>query len=128
MLDWLKRPGQEECGNRWPLIRKFNYELTGCELPDNMPSEEWRQVDVVFQRKIVRCYIYKLNEKQHFNAHRAVTIKLYPTNFAITFSIDWWLSSANGNPNLRVVGSQNQGILCFPEQNRRQRNVYFVML
>ena len=91
MLDWLKRPGQEECGNRWPLIRKFNYELTGCELPDNMPSEEWKQVDVVFQRKIVRCFIYKLDEKQHFNAHRAVTLKLYPTNFTITISIDRWV-------------------------------------
>ena len=94
MLDWLKRPGQEECGNRWPLIRKFNYELTGCELPDNMPSEERRQVDVVYQRKIVRCFIYKLDEKQHFNAHRAVTLNLYPTNFAITFSIDRWVKQS----------------------------------
>ena len=35
--DWLMRPGPAECGRRWLTLKAIYRELTGLEVPDEMP-------------------------------------------------------------------------------------------
>src|SRR5690625_7703457 len=44
---WLNRPGRAECGAAWPLVSDLYRELTGLELPEQMPPRERRHLDAV---------------------------------------------------------------------------------
>jgi hypothetical protein len=48
---WLLRPGKAECKARWSLVRSIYEQLTGLDLPDEMPSRESRRADAMIQRQ-----------------------------------------------------------------------------
>ncbi len=97
------RPGRIECGSYWPLIQEIYRELTGCTLPDAMPSNERRMVGGVFQTK-GGLFILEVDGKLHFNAYRSKTLSLYPENLSVGFSIDLWVEKCNKNTELAGVG------------------------
>ena len=79
--DWLQHPAAAEAGRRWRLVRTMyaeltGMELTGMELPDVMPPRERRKVDCVLQRRGEPPRILELDETQHFNRYRALTLRL----------------------------------------------------
>ena len=122
--NWLKRPGRKECGSYWPLIQEIYHELTGGELPDEMPSREWRKVDGVFQTK-GGLFIFELDEKQHFNAYRSKTLSLYSENFLVGFSIDLWVNICNKKSKLEGGGFAKPRPPLFPRENGRHRQRAF---
>ena len=122
--DWLIRPGRNECGNYWPLIREIYHELTGGELPDEMPSREWRKVDGVFHTK-GGFFIFELDEKQHFNAYRSKTLILYPEKLLVGFSIDLWVKICNKKSKLEGGGFAKPRPPLFPDENGRHRQRAF---
>ena len=117
--DWLMRPGQKECGSRWSLIQKIYHELTGGKLPDKMPSRERRKVDGVFQTTSNLYFVFELDEKQHFNAYRSVTLSLYPLNLLVGFSIDHWVKTCNKKSKLEGGGFAKPKPPLFPGENGR---------
>ena len=122
--DWLKRPGRKECGTYWSLIQEIYHELTEGELPDEMPSREWRKVDGVFQIK--GClFIFELDEKQHFNTYRSKTLSLYPKNTLVGFSIDLWVKICNRKSKLEGGGFAKPKPPLFPGVNGRHRQRAF---
>src|SRR5436309_2689101 len=82
---WLTRPGREECGERWDLVRSIYLELTGSALPETMPPRERRQVDAVIEAEGQPPRIFEFDESQHFNLHRAVTLRAYPVDVRTAF-------------------------------------------
>src|SRR5690625_6025917 len=42
---WLNRPGRADCGAAWPLVSDLYRELTGLELPEQMPPRERRHLE-----------------------------------------------------------------------------------
>lgn len=88
---WLQRPGRVECGERWELVASVYAELTGRGLPDEMPPRERRTVDAVLELAGQPARILEFDESQHFNSHRAVTLRLYPADVDLAFPRDDWL-------------------------------------
>ena len=99
---WLLHPGQEECGKYWQLVCKTYNALTGLELPDVMPSKETRKIDGILRMRCVGERILEVDEKQHFNRHRIMTIDLYPIQQTYL-----WLSKEMFGPN---NGKANQDL------------------
>ena len=122
--DWLKRPGRIECGSYLSLIQEIYHELTGGELPDEMPLREWRKVDGMFQTK-GGLFIFELDEKQHFNAYRSKTLSLYPKNLLVGFSIDLWVKICNKKSKLEGGGFAKPRPPLFPGENGRHRQRAF---
>jgi hypothetical protein len=91
---WLQRPGRSECGERWELIRHTYSELTRRQLPEQMPSRERRTVDAVLKLPGHPPRIFEFDESQHFNRHRAVTLRLYPNDIDVAFPVDTWLRAS----------------------------------
>jgi len=120
----LIRPGQKECGSYWSLIKDIYHELTGGELPGEMPSREWRKVDGVFQTKS-GLFIFELDEKQHFNVYRSKTLSLYPKNLLVGYSIDLWLKICNKKSKLEGGGFAKPKPPLFPGENGRHRQRAF---
>lgn len=74
---WLYRPGRAECGPEWRRLRLIYRRLTdGMELPDEMPLRERRQIDAVIGGRGSPRRIVEVDESQHFNPYRALTLKL----------------------------------------------------
>ena len=122
--DWLNRPGRKECGSFWSLVQEIYHELTGGELPDVMPSREWRKVDGMFQTK-VGTFIFELDEKQHFNAYRSKTLSLYPENLSVGFSIDLWINICNKKSKLEGGRFAKPKPPLFTGENGRHRQRAF---
>lgn len=85
MPGWLIRPGKGECGAHWPLICGIYRELTGSELPEEMPKNNWRRVDGILQCVGSAPRIVEVDESQHFNCYRATTLRLYPPELSLAF-------------------------------------------
>jgi hypothetical protein len=86
--DWVVRPGQAECGDRWSLVRSIYSELTWLELPDGMRKVERRTVDAVLVVPGSPPRILEVDEKQHFNAYRAMTLRRYKDDVPLPFDAD----------------------------------------
>ena len=123
--NWLMRPGRKECGSCWPLVQEIYHELTGEKLPEKMPSRERREVDGVFQTTNDLYFIFELDEKQHFNAYRSVTLSLYPQNLLVGFSIDLWVNICNKKSKLEGGGFAKPKPPLFPGENGRHRQRAF---
>jgi hypothetical protein len=89
--DWLMRPGRRECGRRWRLVDSIYNHLTGLELPDEMPEHEWRKVDAVFEKRGRPPLILEVDERQHFNHYRALTLERYPRSVRVAFPLKVWI-------------------------------------
>jgi hypothetical protein len=88
---WLLRAGQAECRAAWPLIQNIYRELEGGELPAVMPPRERRVLDAVLQRPGESPRILEVDETQHFNAHRAATLRAYPDHVPTAFPRELWI-------------------------------------
>jgi len=122
---WLMRPGRAECGKHWPLVQQIYHTLSGLELPETMPPREWRKVDGVFQSPHGDTFIFELDEKQHFNAFRAATLRLYPTSIRLGFSVNEWLDRCHQKTKLERGGFGKPKPPLFPGENGRHRQRAF---
>jgi hypothetical protein len=92
--DWLTRPGRAECGPEWSRVRRIYRRLTdGLELPDNMPMRERRQVDGVIGGRGRQWRIVEVDESQHFNPFRALTLEL-TRQIPVAYPRRDWLEAA----------------------------------
>ncbi len=123
--DWLQRPGLLECGNQWPTVQKMYEELTGDVLPDTMPPRERRRVDGVFYLPSGRPFIFELDEKQHFNGFRAVTLGLYPDDVLLGFPKEDWIARSKKKKKLEGGGFAKPKPPLFPGENGRHRQRAF---
>jgi hypothetical protein len=86
--DWPVRPGRAECGDHWPLVCSIYSELTGLELPGEMRKVERRTVDAVLVVPGSPPFILEVDEKQHFNVYRAMTLRRYKGDVPLAFDAD----------------------------------------
>jgi hypothetical protein len=98
MPAWLIRPGKVECGARWPLISEIYWELTGSELPEEMPKNNWRRVDGILRCAGSAPRIVEVDESQHFNCYRAMTLRLYPPELPLAFDRRTWIQHSQAKP------------------------------
>jgi hypothetical protein len=96
--DWLMRPGKIECGNRWPLVCQIYRDLTGLELPEVMPTRNWRKVDGILKCGTSGRYIVEIDESQHFNRYRGMTLRRYPAELQLAFDYNTWLDRSQAEP------------------------------
>jgi hypothetical protein len=94
---WLQRPGRSECGHHWALVYDIYTRLTGLELPVEMPTRERRRVDAVIAWPGHASRIFEFDESQHFNAHRAATLRLYPQDLKLAFPRETWLAACEAS-------------------------------
>lgn len=88
---WLRRPGRDECGSRWPLIQEVYYQLTqGMVLPTVMPLRERRRIDGLCTISGRKPFIIEFDESQHFGPARLLTLSHYPADISVRFSIQVW--------------------------------------
>jgi hypothetical protein len=69
-----------------------------------MPPREHRYVDAVLQRPGEPPRIIEIDEKQHFNEFRALTIRLYPDDVAMAFDRRVWLDRSELKKNFEGGG------------------------
>lgn len=123
---WLLRPGREECGPLWRTVRAMYRELSdGLELPDEMPVREWREIDGVIGGRGTPWRLVEVDESQHFNPHRAVTLKRYPKNAPLAFPIDVWLAASQERSAVRGGGWAKPKPPLFPMEGGRHRQWAF---
>jgi len=67
------------------------------ELPDEMPPRDRRRVDAVIERPGKPARIFEFDESQHFNAHRATTLRAYPDGVETAFPRDVWLRASESS-------------------------------
>jgi hypothetical protein len=103
---WLMRPGRHECGPRWDLVRSIYAGLAKLELPDNMPPRERRRIDAVIEEPGEAPRLFEFDESQHFNAHRAMTLRAYGPDVETAFPHELWLHvSAEVTKKLSTTGN-----------------------
>jgi hypothetical protein len=123
--DWLVRPGRAECGDRWPLVRSIYSELTGLELPDEMRKVERRTVDAVLVVPGSPPRIIEVDEKQHFNAYRAKTLRRYKDDIPLAFDADFWIARSDAKAKLEGGGFGRPKPPLFPDEGGRHRQRAF---
>ncbi len=122
---WLQRPGQAECGRRWPLVCKLYAELTDMTLPEVMPPRERRTVDCVLQRRGEPPRIVEFDEVQHFNRYRASTIRRYPRSVRVAFDRATYLAASDAKVRLEGGGFGKPKPPLFPQDDGRHRQRAF---
>ncbi len=65
-----------------------------------------------------RTFIFELDEKQHFNEFRAVTLKLYPANLPLGFDIRLWMDRCHQKTKLESGGFAKPKPPLFPGKSR----------
>jgi len=100
--EWLLRPGKTEAGPLWRTIRRIYRELTdGLELPDEAPFREWREVDGMLGLRHGPARLVEVDEAQHFNEFRAMTLAAYPKDIGLAFPKAVWLRESKSR---RAIG------------------------
>jgi hypothetical protein len=123
--DWLVRPGRAECGDRWPLVRSIYSDLTGLELPDEMPKVERRTVDAVLVVPGSPPRILEVDEKQRFNAYRAAALRGYKDDVPLAFDADLWIARSDAKAKLEGGGFGRPMPPLFPGEGGRHRQRAF---
>ena len=118
---WLIRPGASECQSQWPLVKAVYSDLTGLDLPDVMRSVERRTVDAVLHTAGNPPRILEVDEKQHFNAYRARTLRHYLGSVPIAFDGDLWLRRSEVKQKLEGGGFAAPRPPLFPGDGGRHR-------
>jgi hypothetical protein len=101
---WLLRPGLVECGAAWATLCEIYSELTGLELPEIAPPRERRTVDAALGTGAGGSRILEVDETQHFNRYRAVTLRLYPAGARVAFPIERWIEQSEKKTRLEGGG------------------------
>lgn len=116
---WLLRPGREDCGSRWPLVREIYAALTGGDLPDTMPPRERRSIDAVLTHSDGSRRLVEVDEKQHFTPARAIVLDHYPDDLTTAFDAEVWAARARGATRLPGGGFARPCPPLFPDAGGR---------
>lgn len=122
---WLVRPGRAECSAAWPLIQSIYRKLEGQELPEVMPPRERRTLDAVLQRVGEPPRILEVDETQHFNVHRAATLRAYPDDAPTAFPRELWIERCEQKRRLEGGGFARPCPPLFAESGGRHRQRAF---
>jgi hypothetical protein len=122
--NWLVRPGRLECGREWQRVRGIYADLTGEILPDVMRSVERRTVDAVLLQPGSAPRILEVDEKQHFNEFRALTLQHY-LDLPVAFDRDAWKTASLAKRRLEGGGFARPMAPLFPGLNGRHRQRAF---
>jgi len=122
---WLQRPHAQDCKRRWPAIQRIYSELTGLELPDEMPPRERRTVDGVLVGRGEQPRIIEVDESQPFNRYRAITIRAYPRSACVAFDGQAWLAACDSKQRLEGGGFGKPRPPLFPGDGGRHRQRAF---
>ena len=115
---WLMRPAEADCGEHWSLVCSIYNELTGFVLPDVMPPRERRQVDAVL-RVEGQSRILEVDETQHFNRFRALTLRRYPEAAKVAFPVERWIAQSEKKLRLEGGGFGKPKPPLFPAEHGR---------
>jgi hypothetical protein len=125
---WLQRPAAAECGSAWETACQVYAELTGLTLPEAMPPREQRRVDAVLDVDGHRR-ILEVDETQHFNRFRAITLRHYPRGARVAFPIEAWIAQSEKKARLEGGGFGKPKPPLFPgEHGRHQQRAFRDML
>lgn len=116
---WLRRPGRSEFDDLWNTVCSVYRELTSLELPEVMPARERRSLDAVIEHKDGTLRVFEVDEAQHFNRHRALTLERYPRGTALAFDSGVWHRRSIASPKLRGGGWGKAKPPLFPEDGGR---------
>jgi hypothetical protein len=122
---WLIRPGREECGKQWPLVQRIYHDLSGLTLPDVMRSVERRQVDAVLVVSGEQPRILEVDEIQHFNEYRAVSLRRYMDDIPLAFPAEVWRRRSYEKRKLEGGGFAAPRSPLFPGAGGRHRQRAF---
>jgi hypothetical protein len=123
--EWLVRPGRKEIGQRWELVQSIYLDLTGLELPEVMRPIERRTVDAVLLTHDERPRILEVDEKQHFNSYRALTLRRYGDKIPLSFDPDSWIQASERKTRLEGGGFAKPKPPLFPGEGGRHRQRAF---
>lgn len=124
--DWLMRPGKAECGPLWRTVRLVYRRLTGgMELPDLMPARERRAVDGLIGGRGQAWRIVEVDESQHFNTYRALTLRYYPATAPVAFPRKQWIEASKAGRLISGGGWAAPKPPLFPMEGGRHRQRAF---
>jgi hypothetical protein len=123
--EWLLRPGRTDCKGAWPLVQTIYSDLTALELPEVMRAIERRTVDAVLERVGEPPRILEVDEKQHFNAYRARTLRHYIAKVPLAFDADIWIERSQAKKRLEGGGFGAPKPPLFPGDGGRHRQRAF---
>jgi hypothetical protein len=72
-------------------------QLTSSDLPEEMPTKEWRKVDGILELGIDKRVV-EIDESQHFNRYRGDTLLLYPKELRLAFDRRIWIARSKAPP------------------------------
>ncbi|CAN5772021.1 hypothetical protein BH23CHL7_BH23CHL7_05720 [soil metagenome] len=124
--EWLNRPGRSDCGPMWDAVRTIYRELTdGMALPEEMPPRERRNLDGMLQLPGEPPRIVEVDESQHFNEFRAVTLRRYPPGISVAFPVEVWLAASQAGRTIQGGGWAAPKPPLFPMAGGRNRQRAF---
>jgi hypothetical protein len=85
----------------WPVIQEIYGELTGMQLPETMPPRELRRVEITLLYPDGSRQFLEIDETQHFNQWRALTLDFYPDDVPVGFPKDQWKDRSNKTLKLK---------------------------
>jgi hypothetical protein len=122
---WLQRPGPEECGDLWPTVRRIYARLTSVRLPAMMPPRERRAIDGLIGGRGQPWRLVEVDEAQHFNEFRAITLSLYPPGAPLGFPLEVWLGASKTGRLIGPPGYWRPKPPLFPMDGGRHRQRAF---
>lgn len=123
--EWLLRPGRRECGPLWDTVARAYHDLTGLTLPDTMPIRERRSLDGVLHHRDGAGRVIEVDEAQHFNPYRALTLTHYPDSWPLAFDSAVWRKRALASTKLRGGGWARPRPPLFPQEGGRHHQRAF---
>jgi hypothetical protein len=123
--EWLLRPGRFECKRRWPLVQRIYEELTGMELGEVMPHRERRAIDAILIKSGQPARLLEVDETQHFNEFRAMTLRSYPRSVRVAFPMSVWIARSEAKQRLEGGGFGKPKPPLFPGDGGRHRQRAF---
>jgi hypothetical protein len=115
---WLQQPSRDNCGRRWPVAQRIYSRLAKLELPEEPPPRERRTVDLILQKRGQPPRIVEVDEKQHFNRFRAITLRAYPSSAKVAFPKRSWLEACDAKTRLEGGGFARPRPPLFPGEGR----------
>lgn len=110
----------------WPTISAIYTALAeGQELPEVMPPRERRALDALLQDAHGRTHILEVDESQHFNRFRAISLSLYPPTVEVAFPIGKWTEASAAKQRLEGGGWGKPKPPLFDMENGRHRQRAF---
>ena len=123
---WLLRPGRADCSARWPLIKEIYRDLeAGLELPEVMRPVERRELDAVIETGDAGLRVLEVDETQHFNRFRALTLGHYAHTIPLAFDADEWIARSEQKIRLEGGGFGKPKPPLFPGEHGRHRQRAF---